>query len=45
MLRHARLRDVRQLGGAHISCHLYDPAGSRAAAPPFGRRISRSGAR
>jgi single-stranded-DNA-specific exonuclease len=36
MLRQARLRDVRQLAGAHIGCHLYDPAGGRARAIAFG---------
>ena len=35
MLRQARLRDVRQVGGSHIGCHLYDPAGGRARAVAF----------
>ena len=35
MLRHVRSRDVRQVGGAHVDCRLYDPAGGRVRAIAF----------
>jgi single-stranded-DNA-specific exonuclease len=46
MLHHARSAGARQLGGAHIDCTLYDPAGGRvraiafrAADQPLGRAL------
>ena len=35
MLPHARSAQVRQVGGAHIDCCLYDPAGGRVRAIAF----------
>lgn len=35
MLSHARIRDVRPVGGAHVDCCLYDPAGGRVRAIAF----------
>ena len=47
MLRHARSAQVRQVGGAHVDCCLYDPAGGgrvraiafRAFDQPLGRAL------
>jgi single-stranded-DNA-specific exonuclease len=47
MLRQARSAQVRQVGGAHVDCRLYDPAGGgrvravafRAADQPLGRAL------
>jgi len=35
MLRQARARAVREVGGAHVDCCLYDPAGGRVRAIAF----------
>jgi single-stranded-DNA-specific exonuclease len=35
MLPHARSAEVRQVGGAHVDCRLYDPAGGRVRAIAF----------
>jgi single-stranded-DNA-specific exonuclease len=46
MLHQARSAQVRQVGGAHVDCRLYDPAGGRvraiafrAADQPLGRAL------